>query len=72
LGSSLDGHGWSVRIGDSHWRFSREEFASQFADRMRDEDFASEILNHAHVHEWEICRPESCKGALWQIIQGLE
>lgn len=69
---SLDGHGWSVRIGESHWRFNKLEFAEQFADRMKDEDFSASIIEHAHEHVWENCKPELCRGSLWQIIQGIE
>lgn len=69
--TSLDGDGWSIRVGESHWRFARYAFAEQFSIRMLDEHFASEIMEHAHNHVWSICKPESCKGALWQIIQGL-
>lgn len=69
---SLDGKGWSVRIGEACWRFARVEFASQFSNRMLDEHFANDILDHAYNHSWEICKPELCKGSLWQIIQGME
>lgn len=69
---SLDEKGWSVRIGESSWRFSRYEFARQFADRLLENNFAEVIMEHAHNHTWERCRPEVCKGALWQIIQGIE
>lgn len=69
---SLDGKGWAVAIGDSRWRFNRLEFAEQFAKNMSDETFAPDILEHAHEHVWEQCDPRSCKGALWQIIQGLK
>lgn len=72
IDTSLDGHGYTVRIGDSHWRFSRYEFAEQFANRMGDELFSAEIISHAHGHDWERCEPVSCRGSLWQIIQGLE
>lgn len=70
--TSLDGDGWSVRIGESHWRFNRIEFAEQFCSRMLDDDFASSIMVHAREHDWRVCQPEICKGALWQIIQGIE
>lgn len=69
---SLDEKGWAVRIGESHWRFSRFEFAAQFASQMIDEDFSRSIIEHAHEHDWERCDPVVCKGSLWQIIQGME
>ena len=72
LEPSLDEKGWSVRLGESHWRFGKYEFARQFAERMSKDDFAEIILEHAHNHIWESCRPEECRGALWQIIQGIE
>lgn len=69
---SLDGEGWTVRIGDSHWRFAREEFARVFAGRLEsDESFSEAILDHAYNHDWEKCKPELCLGLLWQYIQGL-
>jgi len=69
---SLDEKGWSVRIGESHWRFAKMEFALQFADKLTEDNFAEVIMEHAHNHTWERCQPEVCKGALWQIIQGIE
>lgn len=69
---SNDGDGWSVRVGEVSWRFNRVEFATQFADRFTDEHFRSEIIEHAHNHDWERCQAHMCKGALWQIIQGME
>lgn len=72
LEPSLDGAGWSVRIGESHWRFSRMDYAELFASNMKREEFSEEILDHAYNHDWSKCRPESCKGHLWQLIQGTE
>lgn len=72
LEKSLDGHGWTVRLGSAHWRFSKLEFAIQFRDKLSDEHFSMDILDHAFNHEWGKCRPETCKGNLWQVIQGIE
>lgn len=70
---SLDGDGWSVRIGSSSWRFNSLHFAQLFSDRMRiDELFSSDILEHSHNHDWERCEPRTCRGRLWQVIQGVQ
>ena len=69
---SFDGKGWSVRIGETSWRFARREFAEQFSRKFEDEHFSSNIIEHAHTHNWDRCEPNTCVGALWQIIQGME
>ena len=69
---SLDGDGWTVRIGESHWRFSRREFAETFQSGMeQSEEFSASILDHAYNHDWDKCDPRTCKGLLWQYIQSL-
>lgn len=68
---SQDEHGWTVRLGTAHWRFGKLEFALQFRDKLRDEDFSNLVLDHAFNHDWEKCEPQTCKGSLWQVIQGL-
>jgi|CXWK01.1.fsa_nt_gi hypothetical protein len=72
VNTSLDGDGWTVRIGESRWRFNKYEFALQFSLQMLNEDFAGLIIDHAHNHVWDLCKPDFCRGALWQIIQGIE
>ncbi len=69
IGISLDGDGWVVIAGDARWRFNREGFARLFRDRLEeDENFQSEIFEHAFQHDWEKCK-ETCAGHRWHLIQ---
>ncbi len=70
---STSGEGYSVIINGRSWWFANSYYASMFANKVAaDEIFYEEQMNHYHSHEWNRCKPQTCKGKLWQLIQGMK